>query len=76
MKFGLQATFFKKISRRYAQSLFNLAIKNNKLEPIQLDLLLLSQMLKTSPEFNDFIRAPHLPMFPDENSYPTSQKPN
>ncbi len=66
MKFGLQATLFKKISRRYAQSLFNLAIKNNALEPLQLDIILLSDMLKSSAEFRDFISAPHLQMFPNE----------
>ncbi len=66
MKFGLQTTLFKKISRRYAQSLFNLAVKNNTLEPLQLDLILLATMIKTSAEFRDFISAPYLQMFPNE----------
>ena len=66
MKFGLQTTMFKKIGRRWAQSLFNRAIETNTLEAVQLDLLLISQMLESSPEFRDFVSAPHLQMFPNE----------
>ncbi len=66
MKFGLQTTMFKKIGRRYAQSLFNLAIATDMLEPVQLDLLLISEMINSSADFRDFVSAPHLQMFPNE----------
>jgi F-type H+-transporting ATPase subunit delta len=65
MKFGLQTTLFKKISRRYSQSLFNAAIDANILEPIQLDFILLSRMLSGSTDFRDFINAPYLQLFPN-----------
>ncbi len=66
MKFGLQTTLFKKISRRYAQAFFDMATEKNSIESIQLDCMLLTEMLNKSPEFFDFTQSPHLPLLPFE----------
>lgn len=61
MKFGLKATLYKKISRRYSRAFFNSAVEQKAIEQTQLDMVYLSETLRLSPEFADFIEASYLP---------------
>ena len=61
MKFGLQTTLNKKISRRYARAYFDSAEEKGSIEKIYADTLTLSQMLGESAEFKDFILNPYHP---------------
>lgn len=61
MKFGQQATVYKKISRRYARALFDQALTVDDVTRVELDMMLLADVIKNSEDFRDFLQAPHLP---------------
>lgn len=60
MNFGLQSTLAKKISRRYGQALFNLALEKNAVEETLADIVLLGETLKKSSDLTDFVHDPHV----------------
>lgn len=61
MQFGLQTTLVKKISRRYGQALFNLALQKKALDDIHQDVMFLTETLRSSEELRSFISDPHHP---------------
>ena len=61
MQFGLQTTLVKKISRRYGQALFNLALETNALDEIHNNVMFLTETLRSSEELRNFITDPHHP---------------
>jgi F-type H+-transporting ATPase subunit delta len=60
MKFGLQITLSRKISRRYAQSLFDSASQKKLLMDVHKDLVLIENVIKDSEDLKDFIQQPYL----------------
>ncbi len=60
MKFGLQITLSRKISRRYAQAFFDAAVQNKLLTEVHADLALAQKTLSNSKDLKDFIQQPHL----------------
>jgi F-type H+-transporting ATPase subunit delta len=47
-----------KIAVRYAKALFLIAEEKNLLEQVKLDMLLISEVIKTNPSFKDFLYSP------------------
>ena len=61
MKFGLQTTLNKKISRRYAQAFFDSIEAKGNIEKVYSDTLMLLELLKSSSELKGFILNPYHP---------------
>lgn len=61
MQFGLQSTLTKKISRRYSQALFGLALEKKSIDSIHNDVVFLTEALRSSDELRNFIIDPQHP---------------
>ncbi len=55
MKFGLQSTVAKRISRRYGQALFNLSMERKDIEKVYTDVVFLTEMLDSSADLRGFL---------------------
>jgi F-type H+-transporting ATPase subunit delta len=61
MSFSISSTLAKKISRRYSQALFGLALEKKALEPIHADVVFLTETIRSSEELRNFIYDPQHP---------------